>query len=201
MAKKKNKALAIEINLLPAEFRKVKTDWGWILSRRIIWSVIAFLAVCVAAFMLVVHVQETTENMKSELSRIESEVAKEKPLLNKIKTLDEKLAVIAQKNKALKSIQVNKRRWVILFENISSVIPPNMWLTNLSQISEAEMELKGNTFDFAEVAEYMVRLEQQISVSTVTLVSIATIKVGGEEAYGFTIKVTFKQDLGLEGEQ
>ncbi|MDR1759851.1 MAG: PilN domain-containing protein [Fibrobacter sp.] len=201
MAKKKNKALAIEINLLPAEFRKTRTDWGWILSRRIIWSVIAFLAVCVAAFMLVVHVQETTDAMKNELTRIQAEVTKEKPLLNKIKTLDDKLAVIAQKNKALKSIQVNKKRWVILFENISSVIPPNMWLTNLSQLSESEMELKGNTFDFAEVAEYMVRLEQQISVSTVTLVSIATVKVGGEEAYSFTIKVTVKQDLGLEGEQ
>lgn len=201
MAKKKSRTLSIEINLLPAEFRQVKTDWGWILSRRIIWSLIALLAVAVAVFMILVHVQETTENLRQELEHIQAEVVKEKPLLEKIKTLDDKLAVIALKNKALKSIQVNKKRWVILFENISSIIPPNTWLTNLSQLSELEMEFKGTTFDFAEVAEYMVRLEQQVSIVAVSLVSIATVKVGSEEAYTFTIKVSISQDLGLEGDR
>ena len=104
---------------------------------------------------------------------------------------------INTKINALKSIQVSKKRWVILFENVSSVLPPNMWLTSISQLGENELEMKGATFDFSEVAEYMVKLEKQVSVDKVSLVTITTTKVDGEEAYNFTIKVVLKQDLGL----
>jgi type IV pilus assembly protein PilN len=74
-----------------------------------------------------------------------------------------------------------------------------MWLTSLNQTAENNMEMKGLTFDFSEVAEYMVKLEKQASVEKVTLVTISTTKVEGEEAYDFLIKVVLKKDLGSEG--
>jgi type IV pilus assembly protein PilN len=74
-----------------------------------------------------------------------------------------------------------------------------MWLTSLNQLSDNDLEMRGTTFDFSEVAEYMVKLEKQVSVDKVSLVNISTTKVEGEEAYIFTIKVLLKQDLGLEG--
>jgi type IV pilus assembly protein PilN len=113
--------------------------------------------------------------------------------------LEQKQGVINTKINALKSIQVSKKRWVILFENVSSVLPPNMWLTSLNQVSDNDLEMRGTTFDFSEVAEYMVKLEKQVSVEKVSLVNISTSKVDGEEAYTFTIKVLLKQDLGMEG--
>jgi type IV pilus assembly protein PilN len=69
----------------------------------------------------------------------------------------------------------------------------------LNQLSENDLEMRGTTFDFSEVAEYMVKLEKQVSVEKVSLVNISTSKVDGEEAYVFTIKVLLKQDLGMEG--
>ena len=86
-----------------------------------------------------------------------------------------------------------------MFENVSSVLPPNMWLTSLNQLSDNDLEMRGTTFDFSEVAEYMVKLEKQVSVEKVSLVNISTSKVEGEEVYTFTIKVLLKQDLGMEG--
>ena len=124
---------------------------------------------------------------------------RERPLLTKISDLEQKQGIINTKINALKSIQVSKKRWVILFENVSSVLPPNMWLTSLNQISDNDLEIRGTTFDFSEVAEYMVKLEKQVSVEKVSLVNISTSKVDGEEAYTFTIKVLLKQDLGMEG--
>ena len=138
MAEKTNK-LCVEINLLPAEYRKVKNDLSWILDRRIIWPIVALLVVLVLIFLLMVHMQDVTSQLENQLQSTLAEVEKEKPLLNKITELDNKLSVIAQKNNALKSIQVSKKRWVILFENLSSIIPPNMWLTNLNQIGANEM--------------------------------------------------------------
>ena len=201
MAAKKDmarKSLCISINLLPPEYRKTQKDLSWITDRRIIWPTIALLAAIVGVYMLNSFTVDTINGLNSELEKVRAEVERERPLLTKISDLEQKRSVINTKINALKSIQVSKKRWVILFENVSSVLPPNMWLTSISQLGENELEMKGTTFDFSEVAEYMVKLEKQVSVDKVSLVTITTTKVDGEEAYNFTIKVVLKQDLGLE---
>lgn len=189
----------LQINLLPAEYRRTKADLSWVSDRRIIWPTMLLVVAAAVAFLLFSHISETISDLETRLNFVKAEVEKERPLLTKIKQLDSKLAVIAQKNKALKSIQVSKKRWVILFENISSVLPPNMWLLGLSQIATDQMELRGVTRDFSEVAEYMVRLEQQVSISSVTLQTITTMKLDGEDSFNFTIKASINEDLGLEG--
>ena len=183
MATKKNKgvnkALAITINLLPGEHRKQQKDLTWLTDRRVVWpTVFLILAIFVALFTYAYTLQE--------LSSKEAELQSNQSIIN-------------TKINALKSIQISKKRWVVLFENISSVLPPNMWLLSVSQVSEFNLEMKGTTFDFSEVAEYMVKLEKQVSVQKVSLVSISTTKVDGDEAYSFTLKVELKKDLGEEG--
>lgn len=200
MAAKKDlekKSVCISINLLPAEYRKTQKDLSWVTDRRIIWPTLALIAAIVGVYMLNAFTVETISNLNSELERVRAEVERERPLLTKISDLEQKQSIINTKINALKSIQVSKKRWVILFENVSSVLPPNMWLTSISQLGENELEMKGTTFDFSEVAEYMVKLEKQISIDKVSLVTITTTKVENEEAYNFTIKVVLKQDLGL----
>ena len=189
-------ALAISINLLPPEFRKKQKDFTWITDRRIIWPTVALLVAIVAVVMLQGYVNETISGLSQELTRVQEEVERERPLLSKISDLEQKQGVVNTKINALKSIQVSKKRWVILFENISSVLPPNMWITSINQMGEFDLEMRGVTYDFSEVAEYMVKLEKQVSIQSVSLVTISTAKVEGKEAYNFTIKVVLKRDLG-----
>ena len=190
------KSLCISINLLPGEYRKAQKDFSWITDRRVVWPTVALIVSIVAAMMLYSYTTETITGLQNDVERIKAEVERERPLLTKIGELEQKQAIVNTKINARKSIQVSKKRWVVLFENVSSVLPPNMWLTSLSQVSENDLEMKGMTFDFSEVAEYMVKLEKQVSIEKVTLLTIATTKVDGEEAYSFTIKVVLKQDLG-----
>ena len=201
MASKKKEptrnALAISINLLPPEFRKKQKDFSWITDRRIIWPTVALIVAVVAVLMLQTYINETASSLSDELNRVQEEVERERPLLTKISDLEQKQGVINTKINALKSIQVSKKRWVILFENVSSVLPPNMWITSLNQMGEFDLEMRGTTYDFSEVAEYMVKLEKQVSIQSVTLVTISTAKVDNKEAYNFTIKVVMKKDLGL----
>ena len=201
MASKKKEptrnALAISINLLPPEFRKKQKDFTWVTDRRIIWPTVALIVAVVAIMMIQTYTSETISKLSSELNRVQEEVERERPLLTKISDLEQKQGVVNTKINALKSIQINKKRWVTLFENISSVLPPNMWIESISQMGEFNLEMRGKTYDFSEVAEYMVKLEKQVSVESVTLVTISTTKVDGEEAYNFTIKVVLKRDFGL----
>ena len=196
--KKKDLNLCIEINLLPAEFRRQKKDFSWILDRRVVWPVVAIIVFVFCIFLLFAYMNDSRQTLQNALASTKAEIEKEKPLLDKIKELDGKIAIITQKRNALKSIQVSKKRWVILFENISAILPPNMWLTDLQQTSAYEMELRGTTYDFSEVAEYMVKLEKQVSIASVTLVTITNTKVEGEDAYTFTMKAKIREDLGLE---
>ena len=194
-----NKALAITINLLPGEHRKKQKDLTWVTDRRVVWPTVMFIVAVVAALFVYAYTLESISSLEAELQSVRAAVERERPLLKKISELEKNQSVINSKINALKSIQINKQRWVVLFENISSVLPPNMWLTSLSQVSEYNLEMKGTTFDFSEVAEYMVKLEKQISVDKVSLVTISTTKVDGDEAYSFTLKVELKRDFGEEG--
>ena len=187
--------LAISINLLPPEYRKKQKDFTWVTDRRIIWPTVAAIVAIVAVLMLQAFINETISGLSDESSRVQEEVERERPLLSKISDLEQKKGVVTTKINALKSIQVSKKRWVILFENISSVLPPNMWITSINQLGEFDMEMRGVTLDFPEVAEYMVKLEKQVSVQSVSLVTISTTKIDGDEAYNFTIKIVLRQDL------
>jgi type IV pilus assembly protein PilN len=190
----------LEINLLPAEFRKVKTDLGWIVDRRVLWPTMLMLVTAFGAFLVYLHVRDTISSLTDQLETTKVEIQQGQPILDKITELDKKLSIIGQKNKALKSIQVSKKRWVILFENISSVLPPNMWVLSLNEEAGDILEIKGTTFDFSEVAEYMVSLERQVSFTNVTLVTILSQKVGADDAYSFTLKCSINPDLGMEGQ-
>ena len=187
--------LAISINLLPPEYRKKQKDFTWVTDHCIIWPTVAAIVAIVAVLMLQAFINETISGLSDELSRVQEEVERERPLLSKISDLEQKKGVVTTKINALKSIQVSKKRWVILFENISSVLPPNMWITSINQLGEFDMEMRGVTLDFPEVAEYMVKLEKQVSVQSVSLVTISTTKIDGDEAYNFTIKIVLRQDL------
>ena len=198
-SKSSKKALAITINLLPGEHRKKQTDLTWVTDRRIVWPTVIFIVAVFCAVFVYAYTVETISSLEAELQSVRAAVDRERPLLVKISELEKNQAVINTKINALKSIQINKKRWVVLFENISSVLPPNMWLTSVGQVSEFNLEMKGTTFDFSEVAEYMVKLEKQVSVDKVSLVTISTTKVDGDEAYSFTLKVVLKRDFGEEG--
>jgi Tfp pilus assembly protein PilN len=188
----------LEINLLPIEYRRAKKDYSWLFDRRIVWPTVALFVAISGAFLLFLHIQDTINALQSDLEQVSAQIEKEKPLLDKIRDLDQKLAVIEEKNKALKSIQVSKKRWVILFENISSVLPPNTWLVNLVQDSPHTMEMRGVTHDFAEVAQYMVALEQQVSFQKVSLTSITTQQTEGQDSYAFVLKCEINPELGME---
>ncbi len=194
--KKSKRDICISINLLPPEYRKVKKDLSWVTDRRIIWPTVALIVAIIGFLYAHIQMEEKITDLQNDVNRVKAEVERDRPLLTKIGELEQKQAVVNTKINALKSIQVSKKRWVVLFENVSSVLPPNMWLTSLNQVSEDNLEMKGMTFDFSEVAEYMVKLEKQVSIEKVSLLTISTTKVDGEEAYSFTIKVVLKQDLG-----
>jgi len=197
MADFQNDYQLMEINLLPSEYRQNKLNLAWMLDARVIWATFALVLVALVLSLLYYHVTETTNELKKTVEQTRQAIEKERPLLDKIADLEQKQKAIKEKSDALRSIQVNRKRWVLMFEDFSTALPPGTWISGIIQ-EENVMTISCTTWNFPEVALYMLKLEQTQSVTEVSLTSINSIKVNNEDAYNFSLKVKFNPNLGLE---
>lgn len=112
MATKKNKgankALAININLLPGEHRKKQKDLTWLTDRRVVWPTVIFIVSVFAALFVYAYTLESISSLEAELQSVRAAVERERPLLKKISELEKNQSIINTKINALKSIQISK---------------------------------------------------------------------------------------------
>jgi len=189
----------IEINLLPNEFRQVKMDLSWLSDMRVIWSTFGLIFVVLFLSGVYYYVKETANELERAVEQTKLAVERERHILQKINELEAMQASIKQKIDALRSIQVSRKRWVLLFEDISTTLKdaPGTWITGITQNGD-EMDISGSTWNFDEVALYMLKLEKKESVTGIALTNISATKVNNEDAYTFSLKVAFNPNLGLE---
>ncbi|MDR2582189.1 MAG: PilN domain-containing protein [Fibromonadaceae bacterium] len=197
MADSQNGYQLMEINLLPSEFRQNKLNLSWILDSRVMWSTFALILVALVLSLLYYHVIETTNELQKAVAQTKQAIERERPLLDKIAELEKKQKVIKEKSDALRSIQVSRKRWVLMFEDFSTTLPPGTWISGIIQEGDV-MNLSCATWHFPEVALYMLKLEQTQSVTEVSLTNINAVKINNEDAYNFSLRVRFNPNLGLE---
>ncbi|MCL1956782.1 MAG: PilN domain-containing protein [Fibromonadales bacterium] len=197
MADSQNEYKLMEINLLPSEFRQNKLNLSWILDSRVIWSTFALILVALVLSLLYYHVIETTNELQNAVAQTKQAIERERPLLDKIAELEKKQKVIKEKSDALRSIQVSRKRWVLMFEDFSTTLPPGTWISGIIQEGDV-MNLSCATWHFPEVALYMLKLEQTQSVTEVSLTNINAVKINNDDAYNFSLRVRFNPNLGLE---
>jgi Tfp pilus assembly protein PilN len=197
MADLQNEYQLMEINLLPGEYRQSKLNVSWILDARVIWATFALILVSLVLSLLYYYVVETTSELKSAVEQTRQAIEKERPLLDKIAELEQKRRIINEKTEALRSIQVNRKRWVLMFEDFSTALPPGTWISGIIQEADV-MNISCTTWNFPEVALYMLKLEDTQSVIEVSLTNISAMKMSGEDAYSFSLRVKFNPNLGLE---
>jgi len=112
------------------------------------------------------------------------------------KLRDEKTA----KNNSLKSISVSKRKWVRILEGINKSLPLNMWIESIkqSETNDNEMEVKGRTYVFPEIAEYMIELEKNEYFSKVFLNGIELQKEQNRSSFLYTIRINLNPNVGID---
>jgi len=197
MADSQNEYKLMEINLLPSEYRQNKVNLSWILDARVIWATFALIFVALVMSLLYYHVIETTSELQNAVAQTKQAIERERPLLDKIADLEKKQKVIKEKSDALRSIQVSRKRWVLMFEDFSTTLPPGTWISGIIQEGDV-MNISCTTWNFPEVALYMLKLEQTQSVTEVSLTNINAVKNNNEDAYNFSLRVRFNPNLGME---
>jgi type IV pilus assembly protein PilN len=178
----------------------VKKDYSFLIDMRILVSVTALIAVGAAYVIGQSFFRANLENKRGALEQVQREIGANAYVGARIKELetlrDEKTA----KNNSLKSISVSKKKWVRILEGINKSMPLNMWIETMkqSEANDNEMELKGRTYIFPEIAEYMLELEKNEYFSKVFLNSIELQKDAKSSSFAFTIRINLNPNVGID---
>jgi Tfp pilus assembly protein PilN len=190
----------IHVNLLPIEYRVVRKDYSYLIDMRILLSISALILVSVAYLVGQSFFRANLETKAAALAEVEREIGENAYVASRIKELetlrDEKTA----KNNSLKSISVSKRKWVRILEGINKSLPLNMWVESIKQSeqNDNEMELRGRTYVFPEIAEYMIEMEKNEYFAKVLLNGIELQKEQDRSAFLFTIRINLNPNVGID---
>ena len=156
----------IRINLLPFRAARKKEN----IRRQIsIFSLSVFL-VAIALFYYnsvlanqVAELEESVENSRIELTRLQKKV-------KEAKALERKLKILRQKRKVIEDLDASREDAVRLLDKMTEVmVPGRMWLTSFSA-SGAGVSLNGTAMDNKTVADFMTKLQKVEQFSAVNLV-------------------------------
>lgn len=190
----------IHVNLLPIEYRVVRKDYSWLIDMRILLSVTALIAVSAAYVIGQSFFHANLEGKKVQLEKVQQEIGANAYVGSRIKELEKLRDEKTAKNNSLKSISVSKKKWVRILEGINKSLPLNMWIESIkqSETNDNEMEVKGRTYVFPEIAEYMIELEKNEYFSKVFLNGIELQKEQTRSSFVYTIRINLNPNVGID---
>lgn len=196
--------MTIKVDLLPTERKKFGFD-----------PVIAFLVIIIAIFVVGFYVYGTQLDRKieaknGEIAQVEQKIAQLKNQLPIIEELKKENAQLQQQIDTVKSLRYDPIRYSNLLDEISLLIPKNVWLqsisidpaTNLVSMSGTAMQMPG-VRPLESIAGFMKSLQKSRFYRDATLANTSrgTVKTAEEEivTYGFQIESHYDPRAAEEG--
>jgi len=180
----------IEINLIPAEY--VVREKHFSINLSIIIPILISLGLIITAIIWLNAVNSRVAQEKVNISNLEREIEVNKTIQAEIKTLEQKQAEMQIKVEGLKSINVNRAKWINALELYAYVLPENSWLTSIEEAENGMITINGMTEADAEVGQLMNRLSASPLVTNINLVEIRDAGRNGLQK-SFTIQHFFTQ--------
>jgi len=161
----------IQINLIPAEYRTNERTLSFdtkIILPAIISLTMVGIALCWSFFL---SIRISLE--KEKIANIEREIDVNKTIQEEIKKLETLQSEMKNKVAGLKSVNVNRTKWISAFELYASVLPENTWLTRIEEMADGvTIAIDGMTEADAEVGLIMKRLSDSPMSSNAVLVEM-----------------------------
>jgi Tfp pilus assembly protein PilN len=152
------------------------------------------MSALVAGSLVVVTFAGMSANLlkvRFEISRIEAELVRLQPTLDRIAALDRQLEALRPKLAVLDEAQEATLRWSDVMEDLKHSIPPQTWLTGLAVERGADeaqtVRLNGVTVSQKLVGEAMLRLNQNKLYRAVDLHFTQSGKVGDRDTVEFEL--------------
>ncbi len=157
----------IRINLLPFRAARKKEN----IRRQLTVFVLSLVFVLVVMGWYFMKLSSTLKDRKKEEAQIKVELAGYKKTIERINSLEKKIAEIRKKLDVIKDLEKKKTGPVLLLDQIASAVPKEkLWLTSLVE-KQGKLTLNGTAMDNETVAVFMTNLEKAELISAVDLLS------------------------------
>lgn len=157
----------IRINLLP--FRAARKKENIRRQLTIFALSVVFLLVVMAYYYM--KLSTTLSNLKKEEKQISVELAGYKKTIERINSLEKRIAEIRKKLDVIKDLEKKKTGPVLLLDQIATAVPKEkLWLTSLDE-KKGKLTLNGTAMDNETVAVFMTNLENSELITSVDLKS------------------------------
>jgi type IV pilus assembly protein PilN len=155
----------IRINLLPFRAARKKENIRRQLS---IFALTVVVTLVILAWFFM-KVSTTLSNLKKEEQDTKVELAGYKKTIERINSLEKKIAEIRKKLEVIKDLEKKKTGPVLLLDQIAMAVPKErLWLTSLVE-KKGKLTLNGTAMDNETVAVFMTNLEKSELITAVDL--------------------------------
>lgn len=155
----------MRINLLPPEILKRReAQKHFILTTIVVVIIFVFFAVTYLALSWRLY------NENSILAQIEADNIKLQKTLNEYKEFETWQAELKQRREILNKALEAEVRWSFILDEMSIVIPTDIWLAEFSGDASENLSFKGYAFSHPSVAKWMVRQADIKKINNIDLV-------------------------------
>lgn len=159
----------IKINLIPyRQQRKIRQ-----FAKQILTGVIAVIPVLIVVFFLGSSLNSEIGDADKEISRLNSEIQKNREQMRQIQVFKRKKEVLQTKMDIVGNLEKDRSNPIYLLTEIARSMPGRLWLTSVNQKS-AKLELQGRALDNIAISDYMIKLAESDIFHNVDLKEIKT---------------------------
>lgn len=167
----------MRINLLPPEIlerRKAERRFSWVILAAIVIAVVLAGVWAIAYFQL--------QGKQDELAAIQQQVQATNAQAEKLAIFEERAAELETRRTTANLALADRRDWAKLFNELSLVLPADIWIANMSAAQEGGLNLSGYAIDapsdspdqgHKSIAKMLIRLADLDQLTNVWLTSSA----------------------------
>jgi hypothetical protein len=183
------------INLLPPEEKKPRRAFG---KAAFISGLFAFLWLVIFGWQVI--------QVLDLRSRSASLAVRKQALHEQLALIYKELGIVLPAGTSpvkawlIQNILSERVLWSEVFRQFSMIVPRGMWFDSLegSSMGKAEIKIRGGTFNYQTVAEFMLAMEKSPYFGKPQLMFAQKVVVQGRETVGFEITCGIKKVQGVQ---
>ena len=171
----------IRINLLPLDQRKSTFRSG------LLYSLIIGTLLFLFGFIYIYQIVEVWA-LESGIKDMQQQNELNRSIQDKMLLANQKNQQIAGKEQIVNNLMKERSSWATLLSHLSAATLPEVWLTDITGEKNV-LHIKGGAADYAYIAMFMQRLEQDPFLTDTTLVNAARDSKLPATTFEITVKL------------
>ena len=167
----------IRVNLQPRVVAEAKEGFQMPIWAPILLGLIIIFG-CGGAYW---YLNITLNNLESEKQSLEYKLKDFQALLLEFDKVSEDRDYLKEKRDFIEGISSNQAQWTYFFDLLKENTPKDIWIDSLIMDREGEFEVQGETYYYASVGHFILRLEAMPQLSEVSLEAVGVKKTGSAQ--------------------